>query len=90
MVRASVLLTAAEIDRGEWPTGQGGSHGEVGRAGRQYLRAKMIPCAAQSRCRSLIGLICCSERRDDVAIPVHARRSNRYAPGPLAGIIGDG
>ena len=48
MVRASVLLTAAEIDRGEWPTGQGGSHGEVGRAGRQYLRAKMIPCSSST------------------------------------------
>ena len=31
MVRASVLLTAAEIDHGERPAGQGGSHGEAGR-----------------------------------------------------------
>ena len=48
MVRASVLLTATEIDRGEWPTSQGGTHGEVGRAGRQCLRANMIPCSSST------------------------------------------
>ena len=49
MVRASVLLTAAEIDHGEWPAGQGGSHGEIGRAGCHHRHAKVITSAAAHR-----------------------------------------
>ena len=49
MVRASVLLTAADIDHSERPAGRGGSHGEVGRAGRHHRHTQVIASAAAHR-----------------------------------------
>ena len=63
MVRASVLLTAAEIDHGERPAGQGGSHGEAGRAGRHHRHAQVIASAAAHRIiKYLVTRSCAAEK----------------------------
>ena len=44
----AALLTVAEIDRGERRADQGGSHGEVVRAGRHHRHAQVIASISSS------------------------------------------